>query len=221
MQARHAARELGLIVFSQCPENISKLDRENYTDILLKSVRTLANNATSELKVATSCFFEIKDFLEQYENNHEDNINRPIDSHNIEVPLPTTLDMREKLDDLINVSDKALTALEIAEMAVLEEKEDVKDYILKMALSYRENKSEIDGLIKKYAYGWNIDRLVKIDKDILRIAISELIYVKDAPVKVVVDEAIELAKKYSTQDSASFINGILGSVISEFNLKYK
>ena len=124
MQARHAARELGLIVFSQCPENISKLDRENYTDILLKSVRTLANNATSELKVATSCFFEIKDFLEQYENNHEDNINRPIDSHNIEVPLPTTLDMREKLDDLINVSDKALTALEIAEMAVLEEKED-------------------------------------------------------------------------------------------------
>lgn len=221
MQARHAARELALIVFSQCNENILKLDKENYIDILLKSVRTLTNNATSELKVATSCFFEIKEFLEQYENNHEDNMKRPIGAHNIEVPLPTTLDMREKLEDLINVADKAVMALEIAEMSVLEEKDDVRDYVVKLALNYRENKNEIDGLIKKYAYGWNIERLVKIDKDILRIAICELVYIKDAPVKVVVDEAIELAKKYSTGDSASFINGILGSVISEYNLKFK
>lgn len=221
MQARHAARELALIVFSQCPENISKLDRENYTDILLKSVRTLTNNATSELKVATSCFFEIKEFLEQYENNHEDNMKRPIGAHNIEVPLPTTLDMREKLEDLINVADKAVMALEIAEISVLEEKDDVRDYVVKLALNYRENKNEIDGLIKKYAYGWNIERLVKIDKDILRIAICELVYIQDAPVRVTLDEAIELAKKYSTGDSASFINGILGSVISEYNLKSK
>ena len=103
----------------------------------------------------------------------------------------------------------------------MEEKDDVRDYVVKLALNYRENKNEIDGLIKKYAYGWNIERLVKIDKDILRIAICELVYIKDAPVKVIVDEAIELAKKYSTGDSASFINGILGSVISEYNLKFK
>ena len=61
--------------------------------------------------------------------------------------------------------------------------------------------------------------MVKMDKDILRIAIVELLYIKDAPMKVVVDEALELAKKYSTDDSASFINGILAKVIVENGLK--
>ena len=55
----------------------------------------------------------------------------------------------------------------------------------------------------------------KIDKDILRIAIAELLFIEGVPVKVVVDEALELAKKYSTDDSSSFINGILGKVIDE------
>lgn len=58
-----------------------------------------------------------------------------------------------------------------------------------------------------------------MDKDILRIAITELLYIKDAPLKVVVDEAVELAKKYSTEDSSSFVNGILAKVIVENGLK--
>ena len=62
-------------------------------------------------------------------------------------------------------------------------------------------------------------KIVKIDKDILRIAITELLYVKEAPIKVVVDEAVELAKKYSTEDSSSFVNGILAKVIVENGLK--
>ena len=55
--------------------------------------------------------------------------------------------------------------------------------------------------------------------DILRIAISELLYIKEAPMKVVVDEALELAKKYSTDDSASFVNGILAKVIVDNGIK--
>ena len=57
-----------------------------------------------------------------------------------------------------------------------------------------------------------------MDRDILRIAIIELLYIKDAPMKVIVDEALELAKKYSTDDSYSFINGILAKVILENGL---
>ena len=58
-----------------------------------------------------------------------------------------------------------------------------------------------------------------MDKDILRIAISELLFIKEAPMKVVVDEAVELAKKYSTEDSASFVNGILAKVITDNGIK--
>ena len=57
-----------------------------------------------------------------------------------------------------------------------------------------------------------------MDKDILRIAVVELLYIKDTPVKVVVDEALELSKKYSTDESASFINGILAKVIVDNGL---
>ena len=58
----------------------------------------------------------------------------------------------------------------------------------------------------------------KHKKDILRIAIVELLYIKDAPMKVVVDEALELAKKYSTEDSAAFINGVLAKVIVDYGI---
>jgi len=95
----------------------------------------------------------------------------------------------------------------------------VKDYAIKIAASFRDNSAEIDNLIQKYSTGWNFERLVKTDKDILRIALSELLYVKETPMKVIVDEAVELAKKYSTDDSASFINGILAKVVVEKGLK--
>jgi N utilization substance protein B len=58
-----------------------------------------------------------------------------------------------------------------------------------------------------------------MDKDILRIAISELLYIKETPMKVVVDEALELAKKYSTDDSSTFINGVLAKVIVDNGVK--
>lgn len=74
-------------------------------------------------------------------------------------------------------------------------------------------------MIKRHAKNWDFQRLIKMDKDILRIAIVELLYMKDAPMKVVVDEALELAKKYSTDDSSAFINGVLAKIIVENGLR--
>ena len=127
--------------------------------------------------------------------------------------------MQNKLDELLNIAEKTMLAIEIAEMSALEENSEVKEYITKITNSFKENKDEIDAQIKKYALGWDINRLVKMDKDILRIAICELLYVKEAPLKVIIDEAVELAKKYSTDDSGAFVNGILGKVVIENNLK--
>ena len=89
----------------------------------------------------------------------------------------------------------------------------LKSYVVRIAENFKANADAVDAEIKKYANGWDFSRLVKMDKDILRIAITELLFVKDAPIKVVVDEALELAKKYSTEDSAAFVNGILAKVI--------
>lgn len=218
MQARRAARELALILFSQM-DTIQNLNKWDFQDIVLKSVRTLTNNSADELKSATTSILTMKAAIEEYESNHPKNLERPIEVSNIPVVLPMTSDMQGKLDELLNIAEKTMLALEIAEMATLEENSDVKEYILKLANSYKENKKEIDEQIKKFAFGWDINRLVKMDKDILRIAICELLYVKEAPLKVIIDEAVELAKKYSTEDSASFVNGILGKVVIENSLK--
>ncbi|MCJ7458452.1 MAG: transcription antitermination factor NusB [candidate division Zixibacteria bacterium] len=75
-----------------------------------------------------------------------------------------------------------------------------------------EHQKEIDELIKKNVQHWDFSRIAVVDKNILRIGICELLYLDDIPVKVSLDEAIELAKKYSSEDSGSFVNGVLDAV---------
>ncbi len=215
MQARRAARELALILFSQFDKKITQYNQTEFEDIILKSVRTLTNSSIEELKTSVGSINVMKEQVENYEADSPVNLERPLQAKNVPVALPMTSDLKKQLDELLGICEKVVLALEIAEMTALEYTGEVKNYVLQIASIYKENSGEIDSLIKKFAKGWDIERLVKIDKDILRIAIAELLYVDSVPVKVVIDEALELAKKYSTDDSASFINGILGKVVDE------
>ena len=218
MQARRAARELAFILFSQFDKKITKYSKEDLKDIILKSVRILTSSASDELKVSVGALVDMKNKIDDYEAEHETNLNRPLEVSNVPVPMVLTSDMTEKIDSMIDVAEKALLALEIAEFTTLDSQNDVKDYAIEIAEYFQKYHKEVDELIQKHAKNWNLQRLVKMDKDILRIAIVELLYIKDAPMKVVVDEALELAKKYSTDDSYSFINGILAKIIVEYGI---
>lgn len=72
---------------------------------------------------------------------------------------------------------------------------------------------EVDALIKKYAKGWTINRLPKAELAILRIAITEILYVDDTPDAVACNEAVELAKLYGEEKAPAFVNGILGNLV--------
>ena len=220
MQARRAARELAFILFSQFDKKITNYSKENLDDIILKSVRILSDSAKDDLKTSLGALIDMKNKIDDYEAEHEINLNRPIEAANIPVPLPMTSDMTGRIDEMIEVAEKALLAVEIAEFTTLESQSEVKRYAIQIAEAFQQHHQEIDDIIKEYSNGWDFDRLVKMDKDILRIAISELLYVKEAPMKVIVDEALELAKKYSTEDSATFINGILAKIIVDKGIKY-
>lgn len=74
---------------------------------------------------------------------------------------------------------------------------------------------ELDELIKKYLKGWKLERIPKVNISILRLALYEIIYEDGVPGKVAVNEAVELAKKYSGEDDYMFINGVLGSYLRE------
>lgn len=215
MQARRAARELALILFSQLDKKITSYTKKDFEDIILKSVRILTNNASEDLKLTVGALLDMKEYIDNYETDHETNLQRPLEVSNLPVPIPMTSDMTGRIEEMIEIADKALLALEIAEFTTLESQSDVKNYAITIAEKFKEHSQEVDEQIQKFAKGWDINRLVKMDKDILRIAILELLYIKDAPMKVIVDEALELAKKFSTDESSSFINGILAKVIVE------
>ena len=218
MQARRASRELAFILFSQFDKKIANYSKENLEDIILKSIRVLLSTAGDDLKISLGSLMDFKNRIADYEAEHEINLNRPLGASNIAVPVAMSSEISSKIDEMIEVAEKALLGLEIAEFVALDSEQEVKDYAIKIAQSYHEHNKEIDETIAKYASGWDFDRLVKMDKDILRIATAELLFIKETPMKVVVDEAIELAKKYSTDDSASFVNGVLAKIIVDNGL---
>ncbi|MFI1459866.1 transcription antitermination factor NusB [Nocardia carnea] len=76
-----------------------------------------------------------------------------------------------------------------------------------------EDLDRVDGTIKSYLHDWTLSRLPAVDRAILRVAVWELLYATDVPPIVAVDEAVELAKELSTDDSPGFVNGVLGQVV--------
>jgi len=78
-----------------------------------------------------------------------------------------------------------------------------------------EHIASLDEIIKNAAEHWSLDRMAVVDKNILRAAAYELIYRKDIPPSVAINEALEIAKKYSTEESASFLNGILDRIAKD------
>ena len=86
------------------------------------------------------------------------------------------------------------------------------DYVEKVFVGVFENLEEIDEQISANLKSWKISRISKVSLAILRLAVFEMLYMEDIPQGVSIYEAVELAKKYSTQDDASFINGVLGAL---------
>jgi N utilization substance protein B len=77
-----------------------------------------------------------------------------------------------------------------------------------------EHRDELDKVIQSVAQNWNISRMAVIDRNVLRLATHELMHCKDIPPKVAINEAIEIGKRYSTQNSGAFINGILDKIMN-------
>ena len=96
-------------------------------------------------------------------------------------------------------------------------KGEEKTYLIEMYRAIDENKEAIDTIISKHSKGWKINRLSKIDLSVLRVAIAEILYKDDIPTEVSINEALEMSKKFSAEDSSKFVNGLLGAFVRELN----
>jgi len=113
-------------------------------------------------------------------------------------------------DKDLNYFDKQLDAFLITQ-EVIKDKE-VKEFFIILARGVCDNIESIDELISKYSDNWKISRISKIDINILRVAIYEMLNLSNIPHPVTINEAVDIAKKYGNNESGSFINGIVDRV---------
>ncbi len=218
MNKRRAARELALITFSQLSKSIKKSEDIDIAEIIQKSAEIMTGEAENNLNSAVKELVKIREFIQNYEFEHPENVEKPYNEATIPVAVPMTSDMLGRIDEVLDSADKTYSAIDMTKLVSLGEIEEVRDYIVKIVKTFTENRDKIDDKIKEHSKDWDVERLVKIDRDILRIAITEILFFKDVPQSVSIDEAVEIAKKYSEPESSKFINGILGQVVKSKNI---
>lgn len=102
---------------------------------------------------------------------------------------------------------------------VLEDHEDAAaselTYVRQLVFGTEEHLEEVDTLLAKYLQGWKLDRLARVDLNVLRLAGYELLHEHDVDVATICDEAVELAKYFSTDESGKFVNGVLARILPE------
>ena len=201
-QPRSIARELALLSISQISHNPQKLADEDLSVFVLSAVRTLTAEVQDLLEAAAG---ETKRGEERILNSNQAN--------DLDSAKEMVLDAMQLAQSAIN---RLGTAIEIPEFVQLTNKQEVKEYAVELISTIKEKRSEIEKFLEDVLVAWQLNRLPKIDRDILMIAVAEILYL-EVPDRVAIDEAVELAKRYSDSDGFRFINGVLRRVSDRFN----
>ncbi len=197
-QPRSVARELALLSISQIKTNTNKLETEDLNNLVLAAIRTLTTEVRETLETATA---EVKRGDERLLNSQT----RASDLDRARAMLSEALKLSQSAINRLGV------AAELPEFIELTNQEQLREYALEIIATVRRNRQEIEKQIEDALVAWQLNRLAKIDRDLLVISVAEMLYL-EVPVKVAIDEAVELAKRYSDEDGFRFINGVLRRV---------
>lgn len=200
-QPRRVARELSLLSLSQLSRKDTKsasLEQSDLEDLLLAATRTLGGEVHDILETAAA----------ELNRSHDRLLNSETRAGNLE-------SAKVILEEAITLTEGAINrlalAVELPEMLQLAGQMEVRQFALELIGTVCRRQGEIDQRLQGAMVDWQLGRLAKIDQDILRLAIAELDYL-GVPQKVAINEAVELAKRYSGPDGHRFINGVLRRV---------
>jgi N utilization substance protein B len=202
-KARETARELALLGISQLPTNPELLEAKKLQDVVLAAIRALTTEVQEALEAAASEVQRSSDKLLASEIRAAD-----IQSSRAMV--------REAVELTQTAINRLGSAMEFPELIQLANQQDVRTYALQILTKVSANRVQIDELLSEALVDWQIERLARIDRDIMRIAIAEMLYL-GLPEQVSVSEAVQLAKRYSGDDGHRFINGVLRRVVDKIN----
>lgn len=124
---------------------------------------------------------------------------------------PRSVARESALTLLYEAESKGITPRQVVDAQVM----PVEHVVRLLVLGVMDHQSDIDASITKHSTGWNMDRMPALDRNILRVATFELMHRDDVPTAVVLDEAVELAKRFSTDDSGRFVNGVLSAIAAD------
>lgn len=103
----------------------------------------------------------------------------------------------------------------------LKNKKNIDQFTLKLVKGVKNNFENLNEIINLHSSNWQIDRMSILDRNMLRIALYEMMFEQEIPLKVTINEAVEISKKYGTNESGKFVNGILGKVVEEMKIDKK
>jgi N utilization substance protein B len=195
---RRLARELALLSLSQITGSPEKLEKQELNNLMLSAIRTLAGEIQENLETAA----------DEVSRGHE----RLLSS---ETRADTVESAREMVREALELTQKAINHLavtvELPEFIQLSSQQEVREHALELISTVRRRQEEIDQKLEEVLLDWKLNRLPRIDRDILRLAVAEMLFL-EVPYKVAINEAVEIAKRYSDEAGYRFINGVLRRV---------
>ena len=194
-QPRSIARELALLSISQIKAKKGRLIQDDLDSLISAAIRTLTIEVQDNLEAASA---EIKRGEERILNSET----RANDLNSARVMIQEALSVSQTAINRLGM------AVEFPEFLQLTSQEQVRQYATELIATVSEYNGEIEQAIANVLVAWQFSRLPRIDRDILRIAVAEIIYL-EVPEKVAINESVELAKRYSDEDGFRFINGVL------------
>lgn len=203
MQARRIARELALLSIGQLPSKPDKIQAQTLQDVILAAVRTLTVEAQDTLETASA------------------ELNRGSDRLlNSETRAGSINSARAMVDQAIELTQTAINrvgaALELPEFILLANQKEVRAYVMELLTQTQAHREEVDQLLNRSMVDWQMHRLARIDQDILRLAVTEILFL-GIPEQVAINEAVELAKRYSGEEGYRFLNGVLRRVSEQLH----
>lgn len=202
-QPRRIARELALLSLSQIKGNPENLEQQTLNDLILAAVRTLTAEIQETLETAAA----------EISRGNE----RILASDTKATNLKSAQTMvKEAISLTHNAINRLGTVVDFPEIVQLSSQYEVREYALELIGTVYRRRTEIEQELTSALVDWQLHRLPRIDRDILQIAVAEMLYL-DIPQKVAINEAIELAKRYSDDEGYRFINGVLRRVTNKLN----
>jgi N utilization substance protein B len=202
---RQFARELALLVLGQLSKRQLTAEQPiEFQELMSAAVRSLVSEAQDVLETAATELSQGNDRLRESQFK------------------PATLNgARTMVQEAIELSEKAINrigmALELPELIQMAHMQEVRAYAISITQRVIVERDHLDQLLNGAMVDWQLNRLPRIDQDILRIAAAEILYL-DTPHQVAISEAVELTKQYSDEESRRLLNGILRRVVRSLEL---